>query len=77
MAMAAKVNSEAIPIPVKASGTHFYRYSEFSGEKQGWLKKIIYEHRLYVPNLSQLNDPADGRPKLAQKSEDQLFSFLI
>jgi len=63
-------------MPVKASGSHFYKYSEFVREKREWLKEIILEHRLYVPNLSQLNDPADGRPKLARKSEDQLYSFL-
>jgi hypothetical protein len=63
-------------IPLKASGSHFYKYSEFAGEKREWLKEIILESRLYIPRLSQLNDPADGRPKLARKTEDQLYFFL-
>jgi len=76
-----KMNTKAapatiVPIPKKASGSHFYRYSEFTGTRREWLKSIIFEHRLYVPNLPQLNDPADGRPKLAHKSEDELFAFL-
>jgi hypothetical protein len=29
-----------------------------------------------VPTLPQLNDPADGRPKLVRKTEDELFSFF-
>ncbi len=69
-------NSAAPPIPVKASGSHFYKYSAFIGERRGWLKEIIVEHRLYVPKLTQLDDPPDGRPKLARKSEDELYSFL-
>jgi hypothetical protein len=53
-----------VPTPTRASGTHFY-------------KTIILEHELYLPSLSQLNDPADGRPKLAPLSEDQTVSFLL
>jgi len=68
--------SKATPIPTSANGTHFYKYSEFSGERQRWLKELILEHRIFLPRLNQLNDPADGRPKLARKSEDQLFTFL-
>lgn len=64
------------PIPLKAGGAHFYRYSRFTGEKREWLKEIILEHRLYVPRVDQLNDPADGRPKLVRLTEDQLFSLL-
>ncbi len=72
----AAAKSAANPIPVQATGSHFYKYSEFSDEKQLRLREIILEHRLYLPKLSQLNDPADGRPKLARKSEDQLYTFL-
>jgi hypothetical protein len=68
--------SSAMPVPVKAEGANFYKYSEFAGERQQWLKEIILEHRVYLPKLNQLNDPTDGRPKLARKSEDQLFDFL-
>src|SRR5437899_12607178 len=34
------------------------------------------EHEIYIPTVSQLNDPADGRPKLAALSDDQMFDFL-
>jgi len=63
-----------IPTPSRATGSRFYRYS--SSEHLEWLKVIILKHELYFPNLSQLNDPADGRPKLALLSSDQLVSFL-
>jgi hypothetical protein len=75
-AEATDTHSSATPIPVNAKGTHFYKYSEFTGERRQWLKEIILEHRVYLPRLSQLNDPTDGRPKLARKSEDQLYTFL-
>lgn len=65
----------ALPIPKKATGSYFYKYSELTGLRREWLKNIILEHRLYVPNLSQLNDPADGRPKIARMDEEQLFAF--
>jgi hypothetical protein len=69
--------SSAPPIPQKATGSHFYKYSEFTGEKREWLKNIILENRIYVPRLSQLNDPADGRPKLKGMSGDEWFDFLF
>ncbi len=60
----------------RATGSRFYRYSEFVEEKKNWLKEIILEHRLYVPTIRELNDPADGRPKLAPLSDDEMFHFL-
>jgi len=76
MATGSAVKSLPTPIPKRASGSHFYKYSEFSGNRREWLRDIILTHRLYVPNLAQLNDPTDGRPKLAQKPENELFSYL-
>jgi len=64
-----------IPLPAKATGSHFYRYS--NAEHLEWLKEIILNHELYLPSLNELNDPADGRPKLAAMSEDELSRFLI
>jgi hypothetical protein len=75
-AASCKFESAATPVPVRAAGSHFYKYSEFIGERQQWLKEIILEHHVYLPRLGQLNDPTDGRPKLGRKSEDQLYSFL-
>ncbi len=40
------------------------------------LRIIIQEHELYLPNLDQLNDPADGRPRLARLSEEEMSHFL-
>lgn len=62
-----------IPTPTKATGSRFYKYSSFNHHER--LRVIILQHELYFPNLSQLNDPADGRPKLLPLSIDQLVSF--
>ncbi len=63
-----------IPDPVRATGTHFYRYSNL--EHPEWLRTIVLDHELYLPTVSQLNDPADGRPLLAPMASDQMFDFL-
>lgn len=34
-------------------------------------------HELYFPTPRQLNDPADGKPKLAKCSLDQIANFLL
>ena len=64
-----------VPTPAKATGSHFYRYS--SAEHLEWLEEIILKHELYLPSLNQLNDPADGRPKLAPLSEEHMIRFLL
>lgn len=64
----------AIPTPIKASGSHFYKYS--SAAHLEWLKVIVLEHELYLPSLTELNDPTDGRPKLAPLREEEMVSFL-
>lgn len=60
----------------RATGSHFYKYSAFIGERREWLKDLILNHRVYAPTLTQLADPSDGRPKLAAQTEDKLFTFL-
>jgi hypothetical protein len=66
-----------IPTPVRPIGTHFYRYSSLeSPERLDWLRTILLDHEIYVPSVSQLNDPTEGRPLLAPMSEDQMFDFL-
>ena len=69
------MSSAKIPVPVKATGSHFYKYSSFDSHRQEWLKDIIVHHRIYIPNLTQLNDPPDGKPKFALKTEEELFKF--
>jgi hypothetical protein len=65
----------AIPAPTRSTASRFCKYSSLRPEQLDWLKVIILKHELYFPNLSQLNDPADGRPKLAPNTADQLVSF--
>lgn len=36
----------------------------------------MIDHELYVPTVAQLNDPADGRPRLAEMTTDQMIDFL-
>src|SRR5713226_8336056 len=62
------------PTPIKATGPHLYKYSSLDHLER--LQVIILQHELYLPSLSQLNDPADGRPKLAPMSDDQMTAFL-
>jgi hypothetical protein len=67
----------AIPLPPKATVPLFYKYSSLATpEHLERLRVIIQEHELYLPNLDQLNDPADGRPHLAPLSEAQMGSFI-
>jgi Protein of unknown function (DUF2971) len=67
----------AISLPPKATVPLFYKYSSLATpEHFERLRIIIQEHELFLPNLDQLNDPADGRPRLAQLSEKQIGSFL-
>ena len=67
-----------IPLPLKATGPlFFYKYSSLATpEHMERLRIIIQEHELYLPNLDQLNDPADGRPHLARLSEEEMSHFL-
>jgi len=70
-------SGRAIPLPPKATGPVFYKYScPATPEHLERLRIIIQEHELFLPNLDQLNDPADGRPRLAPLSEEQMGSFL-
>ena len=65
------------PAPTRATCSHFYKYSAFtSGDRQTWLKEIMLEHRIYVPNFCELNDPLDGRTWLIPMSPDKMISVL-
>jgi hypothetical protein len=66
-----------IPSIKKATVPRLYKYSSLlKPEHLERLRVIVQEHELYLPNLTQLNDPADGRPLLAPLSGEQLASFL-
>ncbi len=67
-----------MPIPARPNRptvSHFYKYS--SAEHLERLESIIIRHELYFPTIPQLNDPADGKPKLAKCSLDQIANFLL
>ncbi|MGB8115783.1 MAG: DUF2971 domain-containing protein [Candidatus Sulfotelmatobacter sp.] len=67
----------AIPLTPKATVPLFYKYSSLATpEHVERLRIIIQEHELYLPDLDQLNDPADGRPRLAPLSEEEMSHFL-
>lgn len=72
------------PSPKRATGTHLYKYGSLErsipsshSQRLERLKTVILRSQLYVPNLSQLNDPADGRPRFAHLSSARLFSELF
>lgn len=66
-----------LPTPIRATAPKLYKYSSLvSPHHLERLRVILQEHELYLPNLTQLNDPADGRPRLAPLSEEQMGSFL-
>ncbi len=66
-----------IPLPPKATVPLFYKYSSLATpEHLERLRVIIQEHELYLPNVDQLNDPADGRPRLAPLSIEEMSYFL-
>lgn len=60
--------------PIKPKCHHFYRYA--STEKLGWLKPILLQNQLYFPSPSELNDPAEGKPKPSRASESSLVRLL-
>jgi hypothetical protein len=67
-----------MPVPVRptrSTMSHFYKYS--NAEHLDRLESIILRHELYFPTPRQLNDPVDGKPKLAQCSLDQIMNWLL
>lgn len=63
-----------LPIPRKSTAPYFYKYS--GPANLGWLKDILHNHEIYLPNLTQLNDDNDGLPHLAIQSEHEMADFI-
>lgn len=62
----------------RATVPFLYRYASLSTpERLEWLRIIVQEHELYLPSLTQLNDPADGRPKLAAMPGYKFAAYLF
>jgi hypothetical protein len=67
----------SIPLPPQANAPFFYKHSSLAApEHLERLRTVIQKHELYLPNLDQLNDPADGRPRLAPLSAEEMSRFL-
>lgn len=64
----------ALPRPQKSTAPHFYKYS--GPANLGWLKDLLHQHEIYLPNLTQLNDDNDGLPRVAMQSEQEMADFL-
>jgi Protein of unknown function (DUF2971) len=67
-----------IPPAHRATVPYLYRYANVSTpERLDWLRIILLNHELYFPSLPQLNDPADGRPKLAAMPGYKFAAYLF
>jgi len=53
--------------------SHLYKYCPSGLDR---LKSVITRSELYFPDPSQLNDPAEAKPKLAKLSLEKICSFL-
>jgi hypothetical protein len=62
-----------LPQAQRWSGPHLYKY----GSKVDWLEDLILHHRLYIPTVSQMNDPNDSRPRLRKLDRRELARFLV
>jgi hypothetical protein len=63
-----------MPKRIRATAPYFYRYQ--SAEHLDWLKPVILDNEIYMPLVRQLNDPMDGRPKLAPQTAEGLIMFM-
>jgi hypothetical protein len=59
-----------LPMPQKSTASHFYKYS--SPTNLGWLKDILHQHEIYLPNLTELNDDNGAR-----ETQKQGNNFLV
>lgn len=49
-----------------------YKY----GSVVDWLEEVIVHHRLYIPTVSELNDPNDSRPRMRHLNHREVVRFL-
>ena len=55
--------------------THFYRYQTCSHLER--LEQVLIRHELYFPTAAELNDPAEGRPRLTAAPARMTARFLV
>ncbi|MDD5773183.1 MAG: DUF2971 domain-containing protein [bacterium] len=61
---------------IKPKGKHLYKYGSAKDSKISYLESIILKNELYFPRPSELNDPAEGRPKLSNSPKDKFITFI-
>lgn len=61
-----------LPEAQRTTGTHLYKY----GSNVDWLKDLILHHKLFIPTVTQLNDPNDSRPRMRRLTRRELVRFL-
>ena len=59
------------------AGRHSYSDRYNSIERPEWLERTILQHDIYAPTVTQLNDPADARPRIAVASDRDIARFLV
>lgn len=62
-----------LPQPTRPTGTHLYKY----GAQVAYLKELILQRMLYIPLVSELNDPADCKPPLLMPTREKAVRFLM
>ena len=60
--------------PPRSTASHFYRYG--GAEHLEWLERVITNDTIYLPTFAELNDPRDGKPRLADVPADRIVDFL-
>lgn len=58
---------------IKANGTHLYKY----GSNLVYLKEMLLENKVYFARHSQLNDPRELKPVLADLTKEEIIAFLL
>lgn len=55
--------------------THWYRYQTCA--RLDWLKPLLLNHEIYFPTATQLNDPAECRPRIKEAPPRDLARFMV
>lgn len=68
-----KQNGRKMDTLSQPDGPYLYKYSPGNLDR---LEPILMRNQLYFPTPTQLNDPAEAKPKLAKLSLEKILSFL-
>ena len=67
-------NKSTCTLPPKTRARFMYKYGRT--ERLDWLETIILQHHIYVPTPSELNDPSEARPRIAQATMEAFVPTL-